>query len=90
MSERKFKITNAFKRDLKKHYLDLIVDKSWHDIINCLSTGSPLPVKYNDHALVGNFKDFRDCHVQPDLVLIYKISDDIVELHRLGSHSDLF
>jgi mRNA interferase YafQ len=49
----------------------------------------PLPPKYNDHALAGKFKDFRDCHLKPDLVLIYRVNEEEVELARLGSHSEL-
>ncbi len=43
-----------------------------------------------DHALTGNWVAFRDCHLQPDLVLVYRIVGDVVELHRLNTHSELF
>nr|WP_078055556.1 type II toxin-antitoxin system YafQ family toxin [Rappaport israeli] len=45
---------------------------------------------HKDHALTGHFIGFRDCHIKPDLVLIYKIVDDVVELHYLDSHSEIF
>ena len=50
-----------------------------------------LEEKYKDHALTGNWKDHRDCHIKPDLVLIYRIEEDdnILRLTRLGSHSEL-
>jgi mRNA interferase YafQ len=49
-----------------------------------------LPVTMRDHALIGNWKDCRDCHIKPDLVLIYRKPDaDTLELIRLGSHSEL-
>lgn len=89
MNERRFYLTNAFKRDAKKHYL-AFVSTTWADVVDCLATGKPMPEKYQDHALTGNFIGFRDCHLKPDLVLIYKINGDIVELHRLGTHADLF
>lgn len=51
----------------------------------------PLPAKYEDHSLSGDLAGFRDCHVKPDLVLIYeKIGDDTLRLVRLGSHSEVF
>lgn len=57
-----------------------------------LINGKELPPKYNDHALKGNFRNYRDCHIQNDWVLIYRIYKDelILELSRTGTHSDLF
>jgi len=55
----------------------------------------PLAAKHRDHALTGNLKDYRDCHVRPDLVLIYKLMDSTEDsparlvLARIGSHSEL-
>ncbi len=50
----------------------------------------PLQARHHDHALKGEWKDHRDCHVKPDLVLIYRVTeDDAVQLVRLGSHSEL-
>ena len=50
-----------------------------------------LPLRYQDHSLTGEFKDCRECHLKPDLLLIYRmVGDDILELTRLGSHSELF
>lgn len=89
MLERDFYLTNGFERDVKKHHLAL-VSQAWADIVNCLATNSPMPEKYKDHALTNNWAGFRDCHVKPDLVLIYKIVDNVVELHHLNSHSEIF
>ncbi|MCK8916194.1 type II toxin-antitoxin system YafQ family toxin [Haemophilus influenzae] len=50
----------------------------------------PLPVKYKDHALTGNWKGWRDCHIKNDLVLIYKIVGDEIRLARLNTHSEIF
>lgn len=59
-------------------------------IIEKLAKDEPLPERYRDHALIGDLKDYRDCHIKPDLVLIYQKSDDnILQLVRIGSHSEL-
>lgn len=81
-------VTNQFKRDAKKHYLSLITP-SWTEAIYCLCNDLPVPARYKDHQLTGNLKDFRDCHIKPDLVLLYRKTDDALELVRLGSHSEL-
>jgi mRNA interferase YafQ len=60
------------------------------DALLVLVADSPLPVRYRDHLLSGDWKDHRDCHIRPDLVLIYrKPDDDTLQLVRLGSHSEL-
>ncbi len=89
MLERKFRLTNSFKKDLRKHHVAL-VSKEWIEIFSCLLNNTPIPRKYKDHALTGNWKGYRDCHVKPDLVLIYKIDDDVIELHYLNTHSEIF
>ena len=59
-------------------------------IVSALANDQPLAEKHRDHALTGNWKDHRDCHVKPDLVLIYlKPDDTLLHLVRLGSHSEL-
>jgi len=50
----------------------------------------PLPERYKDHALKGDLKGMRDLHIEPDWLLLYKISDDDLELARTGTHSDIF
>lgn len=83
---RKLKRTRSFDKDFKKAELsaELI------EVLYCLTQNQPLAEKYRDHALTGNWKGYRDCHVKPDLVLIYKVINDIVELHYLNSHSEIF
>jgi mRNA interferase YafQ len=49
-----------------------------------------LPKKHRDHALIGNWKGSRDCHIEPDWLLIYTLDSDLLILERTGSHSDLF
>ena len=88
MLEKKF--TSRFKKDLKSIKkrnlnLDLLID-----VIDMLAEGKELPEKYRDHELVGNWNGHRECHIQPDWLLIYKIEADIIMLYRTGSHSDLF
>jgi len=85
--------TNRFKRDFKRekagrHGKTLETDV--REIVQRLATDSPLPHRLFDHALSGEWKDCRDCHVKPDLVLIYRKPDAAsLELVRLGSHSEL-
>ena len=84
--------TSRFKKDYKllmKQGADIsLLD----DVIRLLSTGATLPEQYRDHALAGNYSDFRECHIKPDWLLIYSLSNDtlILTLSRTGSHSNLF
>jgi mRNA interferase YafQ len=61
-------------------------------VIENIANGENIETKYKDHLLVGNFKGCRECHVKPDLLLIYRIKDNIMELALIeaGSHSTLF
>jgi mRNA interferase YafQ len=60
------------------------------EAVNLLAADVPLPQRYVDHPLAGEWADHRDCHIRPDLVLIYRKPDpDSLELVRLGSHSEL-
>ncbi|MBO6086744.1 type II toxin-antitoxin system YafQ family toxin [bacterium] len=62
------------------------------DVIALLRTDKPLPPKYKDHALSGNYITYRECHIEPDWLLVYKIENDTLTLvlSRTGTHSDLF
>ena len=85
------KQTVQFKRDYrlaKKRGQNL---KLLHEIILMLADGKPLPEKNRDHPLAGNWKGFRECHITPDWLLVYKLEDDILvlTLTRIGTHSDL-
>ena len=82
--------TTQFKKDFKssqKQGKDL--DKL-RAVIEILAKNETLHPKYKDHQLSGNRKTPRDCHIESDLILIYRISDDEVFLERTGSHSELF
>jgi len=78
-----------FKRELRGRYgRDL--DELLRPVIDSLVADEPLPESYRDHALIGPWKGHRDCHIKPDLVLIYRKPDaETLELVRLGSHSEL-
>lgn len=81
-----------FKRDvklIKKRGYDL---KKLEDVIRKLADEEPLPPKYRDHFLSGDYSGFRECHIQPDWLLIYRIERDVLTLalSRTGTHSDLF
>ena len=82
-----------FKKDLKRVLKDKRYSmKMLEDVLDLLTSGQQLPAKYADHALTGNYKGYRDCHIAPDWMLIYKIEHDklILLLTRTGSHSELF
>jgi mRNA interferase YafQ len=85
--------TTQFKRDYKREeksgkHKDL--DKLLLSVTKLLAHDSVLPHRHRDHSLSGNWKDHRDCHIKPDLILIYrKPNDSVLELVRLGSHSEL-
>jgi mRNA interferase YafQ len=89
--ERKIDWTSAFKKDFKREkktdlQLENILDPFLTDLVN----DNNLPDKYADHPMTGGWKDCRDCHVRPDLVLIYqKPDDDTLRLVRIGSHAEL-
>ena len=84
--------TSQFKKDLKlakKQNKDL---GKLFEVIDILANGETLDAKYKDHNLTGNYSGTRECHVEPDWLLIYEIRGDILVLmlYRLGSHSELF
>ena len=83
---RKIKTSRRFDKDLQKFGLSAPLI----DVLGHLLHGSRLPDKYRDHALTGNWQDYRDCHIRPDQVLIYRIHGDTIELHCMGTHAELF
>ncbi len=86
------KFTNQFKKDIKLLIKQGKKLDKMYDIIDKLSKEETLPEKNRDHSLTGNYKDFRECHIEPDWLLIYFIEKEILilTLARTGSHSDLF
>lgn len=82
--------TSQFKKDikrLKKRGKNL---EKLGDVVRLLAADEPLEEKHRDHALVGRWVGSRDCHVEPDWILIYRNEPDSLYLERSGSHSDLF
>lgn len=84
--------TNQFKRDLKLAKKQNKNLDTLFDVINVLANGGMLDAKYRDHSLSGRYKGTRECHIEPDWLLIYEIQHDILMLilYRLGTHSELF
>ena len=85
------KQTARFKKDYKlakKRGQNL---RLLQDVVLMLADGEPLPAKNRDHALTGDWTGFRECHIAPDWLLVYRVEDDILvlTLTRLGTHSDL-
>ncbi len=90
---RKIRQSGQFKRDLKREAKGphrAALAKDFTGIVKALACDEPLAGKHRDHALTGDWNDFRDCHVKSDLVLIYQKPDqEVLHLVRLGSHSEL-
>ncbi len=82
--------SNAFKRDMKRLKRGNFDISKLGEITLKLSKNEKLDVRYSDHALIGNWKGYRECHIAPDWLLIYRIKDDELLLARTGSHSELF
>jgi mRNA interferase YafQ len=82
-----------FKKDFRRELAGQhrkILNEIFPLVISLLVNDHPLPANFHDHALTGDWADHRDCHIRPDLVMIYrKPDDDTLELVRLGSHSEL-
>jgi mRNA interferase YafQ len=85
--------TSQFKRDFKRELRgrhQTILQSELPALLHALAQDDVLHERFRDHALTGEWKDHRDCHVRPDLVLIYRKPDpDTLQLVRLGSHSEL-
>jgi mRNA interferase YafQ len=82
--------TSRFKEDLKRQIKRGKDLGKLKEVVGWLVEGEPLPTKNQDHALTGNWISWRDCHLEPDWLLIYKLLPDELILGRTGSHSDLF
>ena len=85
-------LSNRFKKDLKtiskrNYNLDLL-----DEVVSTLAEQKPLPEKNKDHPLTGDYSGFRECRIQPDWLLVYRVENDdlILFLSRTGTHSDLF
>lgn len=84
--------TNRMKKDvrlMKKRGKDL---SKLINVLSLLASGDPLPSQYRDHALTNNLRDFRECHIEPDWLLMYQVYEDtlILSAAATGTHADLF
>ena len=88
----KIEFTNEMKRNVKRMRKRGKDMTKLTDVLNMLASGNPLPPKFNDHQLPGSLKDFRECHIEPDWLLLYQFHDDelILVATATGSDSDLF
>ncbi len=86
------KFTTQFKKDLKKAQKQGKDTEKLFEVVEQLACGLPLDEKYRDHSLTGNYKGCRECHIEPDWLLIYEIHNDVLVLmlYRIGTHSELF
>lgn len=86
--------SSAFKRDYKREVKAkrrTTLDDMLKCLLTALATDQPLATRYRDHALSGNWAGYRECHIKPDLLLIYrKVDGETLRLARLGSHGALF
>ena len=80
------KFKKDFKSCVKRGYKMSLLQQ----VIDTLRIPDTLPIKNRDHNLSGNYSDYRECHVEPDWLLIYRIENDELFLYRTGTHSDLF
>jgi mRNA interferase YafQ len=91
---RKIEVTTAFRRDFKRIKIQprhRDINESLETILELLASDKPLPARNRDHTLTGAWLDHRECHIKPDLLLIYrKLDNDILQLVRIASHSELF
>ena len=82
--------TSQFKKDfkrIKKQGKDL---NKLKEVVNATANSAALEERHRDHALSGNWAGSRDCHIEPDWILIYRVDGEFLFLERTGSHSDLF
>ena len=86
----KIQYTTQFKKDYRRMQRQGRNSDKLEEVIRLLLTEKPLPQHYRDHQLSGKWKQHRDCHIESDWLLIYRISRDTLYLERTGTHSELF
>ena len=84
--------TSQFKKDFKLAVKRGCNVEKLKSVVTILASGETLPDEYRDHPLRGNYGGYRECHIEPDWLLVYKISENVLvlTLYRTGTHSDLF
>lgn len=86
------KFTNQFKKDLKLAKKQGKNTENLFAVVEKLASGEVLDAKYKDHDLTGSYKSCRECHIEPDWLLVYEVFNNtlVLMLYRVGSHSELF
>ena len=87
---KKIRRTSRFKRDVKRMQRQGRELEKLKRVLETLVEGEPLAERYRDHVLVGQYRGTRECHIEPDWLLIYELAETEIVLIRTGSHSDLF
>ena len=82
--------SSQFKKDLKKARRQGKDLSTLQKVVIPLANEKPLEFHFRDHELTGNWRGYRECHINPDWLLIYKVTDDELKLARVNSHSELF
>ncbi len=82
--------TGRFRKDFKRMMRRGKLDEQLSQVVEIIASGESLPAKYRDHNLSGEWADRRECHIEPDWLLIYYVNDNDLILERTGTHSDLF
>jgi len=82
--------TGRFRKDLKRMEKRGAALSKIKAVMSKLIDEAPLPAKHRDHALAGDYRGSRECHITPDWLLIYRIENDTIMFTRTGTHSDLF
>jgi len=88
---KKLKITRVFNNNFKKlkksgiEFIDVL-----DEVITLVRNNKKLPTKYKDHKLKGDMREFKECHIKNDLLLVYKNNKDTIILVNIGTHSDIF
>ena len=82
--------STQFRRDIKRLLRQGADLSRLETVIAALVDQQPLEERYRDHALIGNWKGHRECHIQPDWLLVYRVTGEELQLVRTGSHSELF
>lgn len=82
--------STQFRRDINRLLRQGADLSRLETVIAALVDQRPLEERYHDHALIGNWKGHRECHIQPDLLLVYRVTGEELQLVRTGSHSELF
>ena len=92
MAEYIVKPTGPFRKDLKLAKKRGLPLSDLYTVMDLLSTGKPLPEKYHNHLLHGDYKGYWECHINPDWLLLYEKDTEIriISLYRTGTHADIF